>query len=67
MACIGKDDDGQIGEKRDRPRPLDQRDISSILESVSLDEVEQDQDDKVANGDEGDEAGVFERVQSPQE
>jgi hypothetical protein len=40
MACVGKYDNGQIGEKRNWSRPVDQRNVSSILESVSLDEVE---------------------------
>jgi hypothetical protein len=67
MTCIRENYDRQICEECYRSRPVYHGDVSSIWEGVSLDEVEENQNDKIANCNESNNTGVLERVQSPQE
>jgi hypothetical protein len=62
MACISEDHDWKASEGLDRACPVKDRDGSTILKGVSFDKVSQDENDKIANGNQGNDAGVLERV-----
>jgi hypothetical protein len=62
MACISEDNDWKASEGLDRTCPVKDRDASTILKGVSFDKVSQDENDKIANGNQGNDAGVLERV-----
>jgi hypothetical protein len=67
VACVSKNDYGECRERRHRSRPLKDADGTTISDSVALDVVGDDEDDKVGNGKEGHDAGVFEGVEAAQE
>lgn len=65
VAGIGKDDDGQRAQRLDWPGPLEDADVLGIGMGIGG-KVVDDQHDEVPDRDQGDEAGVLERVQPPQ-
>lgn len=67
MACISKDDDGETGQ--DRHDTLVGHDANLAFEThvVAFCKVIDDQDDKVTNRDQGNNASVFERIESAEE
>ena len=62
MACISEDNDWKASEGLDRACPVNDRDSSTFLKSVSLDKVSQDENNEIANGNQSNDAGVFEGV-----
>lgn len=66
MARVGKDDYGQGAQRLDRAGPLNDTNILGAGVRIGG-KVVDDEDDEVANGDEGDDAGVLEGVEAAQE
>lgn len=67
MASVCKDNDWKAGKSRNNAFPLHKVDIASLCHRVALGKVVNNQDYKVANRDESNNTGVFERVESSQE
>ena len=62
MASVSKDNYGEAAQECYQSLRLDRSDRASILHSVSPDEMSNDQDDQVSNGDQCNHARVFEGV-----
>ena len=68
MAGVCENDDGDAAEGRDGGFPVhDAQGFGNGGFGVAFDEVREDEDDEVADGDEGDYAGVFEGVEAAEE
>jgi hypothetical protein len=67
VTCVSKNDYGECSQRRHRSRPLKDADGATFGDSVALDVVGNDEDDKVGNGKEGHDASVFEGVEAAQE
>ena len=67
MAGVSKDHNRKAAQSRYRTSPMNYTNRSSILHGIPLDEVCHDENDQVANGDERNNARVFERVQAAKE
>ena len=65
MASVSKDNDWKAAQERYQPLRLNVADWASILHSVPFDEMSNDQDDQVSNGDQCNHARIFEGVQAP--
>ena len=65
MASVSKDNDGKAAQECHEPLRLDVSDRASILHGISFDEMSNDQNDQVSNGDQCDHTRVFEGVQAP--
>ncbi|KAH8712776.1 hypothetical protein HC256_005950 [Beauveria bassiana] len=66
VACIGKYDDWQGAQCLDGASPFNNANVAGVSVGISS-KVVDNQDDQVADGDEGDDASVFERVEAAQE
>lgn len=66
MACISKHHDWQSAQRLNWTRPVDNANIAGVSVRIGSEMVD-DQDNEVANRDESNNAGVFERVEPAQE
>lgn len=64
VARIGKDDDGETGQDRDDALVGHNANIALETHVIALCKVVDNQDNKITNGYESDDAGVLERVES---
>lgn len=62
MAGVRKHNDRKAGKGGYNALPMDDVDLPSLGESVTLGEVVDHQNDQIANGNEGNHARVFERI-----
>ena len=67
VTCVCEDYDWKSGERRDGALPFEDRDVAAVGDGVAFDVVRHDQDDEIADGDECDNGGVFERVETAKE
>lgn len=67
VARICEHNDRETGEGIHRSTPFKVMNLSTILEGIALDEVGHDQDDQISDGDQGNDASVFQRIESPKE
>ena len=67
MACVCKDNDGKRSESRDRTCPLEHTNCASVFKGIAFDIMRDNQDNKVGNGEKGDDACVLERIQTTKE
>ena len=65
MACISKHYNRKHTQRFHRTGPLDDSDFTRVGMEVRSEMVD-NQDDEISNGNQGDDAGVFERVKPPQ-
>ena len=61
---VGKDDDGETGQDRDDTLVGHNANIALETHVITLCKVVDNQDNKITNGDESNDAGVLERVES---
>jgi hypothetical protein len=64
VAGIRKDNDRETAKSSDSSSPLYISDFASICHCVSLAKVIDNEDDKIPNRDQGNDAGILERVKS---
>ena len=67
VAGVRKDNDREGSEGADRTGPLEDPDGATRCDGVALDVVRDNQDDQVGDGEEGNDRGVFERVEAAEE
>lgn len=64
MTCISKDDDWEAAESWDDSFPFDPANWAGVFNRVIFDEMVDDENDQIADRDECNDAGVFERVKA---
>ena len=67
MTCVGKDDDGETGQNRNDALVRHDTDVALETHVIALCKVVYNQDDKITNRDESNNAGIFERIESAEE
>lgn len=67
MACVCKDNDWESSQSGNGTSPLEDPDCSPVGHSVAFDEMRHDENDQVRNGEQGNDASVFERIQAAEE
>ena len=67
MAGVGEDDDWEGGQGGEGALWLNCADWTALVLGVACGVVVDDEDDEVADGDKGDDGGVFEGVEASQE
>ncbi len=65
MTGVCKDRDRKTAEGRQEASPTNDADRTSVLGDVALDEMRHHENDQVADRDQGDDARVLERIETP--
>lgn len=67
MASICKHNDREAAESRNNSRPLNDTNRTAISHRVPLRKMINDQNHKVSNGDQSNNAGIFQRIETAKE